>query len=633
MKTIHDCRRTPGFARRPGGPGPRPAGRGARLLLAAGLLAGSVTVATAGPAAADTPPTQTFDSFGTYQVTVPAYATSMKLAGLGGAGIGGQASADGSSAGGAPGSGTNVTETLPIGADYHAGDVLSITVGRHGGGGAGGTGDGIAGDGGSGGAASSVFDENTGVYLMVAAGGGGGGGGSGLFVGFDGGSGGTNGDGASGIPSFPGGAGGAKGDNCAGDGTVGTGGQGDSAGTASADGGGGGGGGGTCAGHSGKSGGGGGGGGGGSGNSTTDPSATAHSSAPGTNTEDGSVTVTFPQDLQAPALTPPGCQYAPSLATGFYGKVSATGVPAPTLALVNAPVWLTLGEESTTWTGSTYLVSAWIVYTPTAPAVPGEYTFPVEAFNSQGSIFDPITLVAEDGITQPTFLSVPAATATAGTPFSFQATAVGCPAPDTYSISDADPGTSSWLSIDPATGLLSGTPAAADIGTHTFTIGASSSNGSEFTQAFSLRVSATSPAPPTAPAIIETVPFDRYAAVRFTPPVDDGGAPVLSYTVTATDHTTPANGGQTATVAAPAGLTDISALVTGLTNGDHYTLAVTATNKAGTGDASAPSNDVVPFTFPSVPSISSVTPGPGQATVNFNPPSRQTAGCRSPAIR
>jgi hypothetical protein len=36
------------------------------------------------------------------------------------------------------------------------------------------------------------------------------------------------------------------------------------------------------------------------------------------------------------------------------------------------------------------------------------------------------------------------------------------------------------------------------------------------------------------------------ASVAFSPPASSGGAPITSYTVTATDETTPANGGQTA---------------------------------------------------------------------------------------
>jgi hypothetical protein len=333
--------------------------------------------------------------------------------------------------------------------------------------------------------------------------------------------------------------------------------------------------------------------------------------------------------LQAPVLTPPGCQYNVPDGEPFttvYGIVRATGVPAPTLSLLGAPEWMALGAEQTTSVGSTYETAAMIIYAPPDPAVPdpavpGEYTFAVKASNSQGDVFDPINVVAGTENHQPTFISAPAAIAAVGLPFSFQLTAVGCPPPTSYIISGDDNSTRSWLKVNENTGVLSGTPAAADVGTHTFTFTTGSfAEGSGASQEFSLRVSATWPATPLAPAIGNAVPFPHKARVEFTPPTDDGGAPVTSYTVTATDHTTPANGGQTATG------TTSPITVTGLTTGDHYTFTVAATNTAGTGDESAPSNDVVPFTFTPMPSIASVTPGPGQATVNINPQVNFTDG-------
>jgi hypothetical protein len=51
---------------------------------------------------------------------------------------------------------------------------------------------------------------------------------------------------------------------------------------------------------------------------------------------------------------------------------------------------------------------------------PGVYTFALEAQNSAGAAIEPETVVEEPGINQPSFISAATATATAGTPFSFQ---------------------------------------------------------------------------------------------------------------------------------------------------------------------------------------------------------------------
>src|SRR5665213_2847304 len=82
---------------------------------------------------------------------------------------------------------------------------------------------------------------------------------------------------------------------------------------------------------------------------------------------------------------------------------------------------------------------------------------------------------------------------------------------------------------------------------------------------------------PGAPTIGTATAGNAQAGVAFSPPASDGGSPITGYTATATDLTTPANGGQT-TSGAASPLT-----VSGLTNGDHYTFAVVATNSTGPG--------------------------------------------------
>jgi uncharacterized protein (TIGR02145 family) len=101
------------------------------------------------------------------------------------------------------------------------------------------------------------------------------------------------------------------------------------------------------------------------------------------------------------------------------------------------------------------------------------------------------------------------------------------------------------------------------------------------------------------------------ATISFTAPVSNGGAAITSYTATSSP------GGRQPTLN-QAGSGTIT--FTGLSNGTAYTFTVTATNSAGTGAASDPSNSVTPCTVPGAPTIGTATAGNAQATVTFNAP-------------
>ena len=112
---------------------------------------------------------------------------------------------------------------------------------------------------------------------------------------------------------------------------------------------------------------------------------------------------------------------------------------------------------------------------------------------------------------------------------------------------------------------------------------------------------------PAAPTGVTAVAGDGSATVSFTAPTSDGGSPINSYTVVATDTSNAANGGRSAS--GPS--TPIT--VTSLMNGDSYTFAVTASNVNGPGSTSGPSNPVVPRSAAS-PALAIVTTALPNAT-------------------
>ncbi|MFY1829890.1 FG-GAP-like repeat-containing protein [Myxococcus fulvus] len=93
---------------------------------------------------------------------------------------------------------------------------------------------------------------------------------------------------------------------------------------------------------------------------------------------------------------------------------------------------------------------------------------------------------------------------------------------------------------------------------------------------------------PSAPTNVVATAAAGQASVTWSAP-EDGGAPITSYTVTASP------GGHSVTVSEP------SAIVTGLQNGQPYTFTVRATNAVGDSASSEPSAPVTPSTVPDAP--------------------------------
>ena len=121
---------------------------------------------------------------------------------------------------------------------------------------------------------------------------------------------------------------------------------------------------------------------------------------------------------------------------------------------------------------------------------------------------------------------------------------------------------------------------------------------------------------PGAPFAVSATAGDSQATVSWTAPVSDGGAPILAYTATATP------GGQTCSTTGA-----LTCTVAGLTNDELHTFTVTATNRVGTGPASAASEAVVPQAVgpttpsaPGAPTDLTATPGDSQVTLSWAAP-------------
>jgi uncharacterized repeat protein (TIGR02543 family) len=125
------------------------------------------------------------------------------------------------------------------------------------------------------------------------------------------------------------------------------------------------------------------------------------------------------------------------------------------------------------------------------------------------------------------------------------------------------------------TGLTNGT-------TYYFAVKSVKSARSVVESEFSNELSAIPYTVPSAPTNVTAVAGNRQATVRFAAPSDNGGSEITGYEVTVSPGGKVVSG-----TASPI-------VITGLQNGTRYTFTVRAVNKAGSGEPSDPSNEVVP---------------------------------------
>ena len=110
---------------------------------------------------------------------------------------------------------------------------------------------------------------------------------------------------------------------------------------------------------------------------------------------------------------------------------------------------------------------------------------------------------------------------------------------------------------------------------------------------------------PGAPTINSILAGDSQASIDFSPPANNGGTTISSYT--ANCGGAPVSGGGSPIT------------VGGLSNGTTYSCTVAATNNAGTGPPSS-AMSVTPGTVAGAPTITSAVAGNTQATISFTPP-------------
>jgi uncharacterized repeat protein (TIGR02543 family) len=295
-------------------------------------------------------------------------------------------------------------------------------------------------------------------------------------------------------------------------------------------------------------------------------------------------------------------QWESTLSQIFYDINGGTGSAEPSIATQNVAVTLPLVG---TFSRPGYALAGWIGGGVTTPAA----TYTNTTTNS-------VTLIAQWTLLAPAIPSAPTAVAGSGSAnITVNPGSGGGPA-DSYVITALD---SSGNPLDPSKSCTVYAPSTScvisgleDGISYKFATNATNSAG---TSTYSGASTAVIPAgKPGIVTGVSATASNASAAVRFTAPANTGGAPITSYTVTAST-------GQTCVLTPTFPSPLVCNFSNTLTNGTAVTFTVRANNGAYTSDTSTATIAVTPATVPGAPTgLTATSSEPGKATITFTAP-------------
>ncbi|AQT59134.1 hypothetical protein B0D95_02815 [Cellvibrio sp. PSBB023] len=231
-----------------------------------------------------------------------------------------------------------------------------------------------------------------------------------------------------------------------------------------------------------------------------------------------SISVTAVNDI--PVISGiPALSINQGVAYSFTPSVSDTDSVVFLFSIANQPAWATFdpitGTLSGTPTNANVGTTAGIVITVSD----GTTSTSLPAFS--------LTVVNVNDV--PTISSTPVTTATQDVAYSYTFAAADGDAGDVLTLSAVT--IPSWLSFNPATGVLTGTPTNADVGSHTVTLRATDADGLFIEQTFTLTVDNVNDVP-----VISGTPatsVDQDVAYSFTPTATDADVgDTLTFSIT-----------------------------------------------------------------------------------------------------